>query len=142
MVTIRLTARPGELTAKSCAVVASLNAATFPDDYPYPLDGAYWWVGCDGSRPVAFAGMTVEFQEAFLCRCGVLQRYRGQGLQKRLIRCRERCAWRLGCQAIATYTFHNVRSNNSLIGAGYRQYEPKNPWAGNDVTYWYKRRRV
>lgn len=80
---------------------------------------------------------------AFLSKSGVLWNARGQGLQKRFIRVRERRARELGLSTIITYTSSdNVPSINSLISCGYKNYQPARDWGlpfGNGGLYWKKK---
>jgi GNAT superfamily N-acetyltransferase len=77
----------------------------------------------------------------YLCRAGVLESHRGRGLQKRLIRVRERKARKLGWTHVVTDTYENPASANSLIKCGFRSYLPRNPWGAKGVAYWIKRLR-
>jgi GNAT superfamily N-acetyltransferase len=69
----------------------------------------------------------------------VLPEARGQGLQRRLIGARERHARALGMAWLVTDTYQNPASSNSLIAAGYRLYEPAQPWGARGTLYWRKR---
>lgn len=76
---------------------------------------------------------------AFLARAGLLEKARGQGLHKRLIRVRERLARQLGYESMSTYTaIESVSSSLNLERAGYRLYTPNDaPFPGNWL-YWTK----
>jgi len=121
------------------AAVERLQAAVFTPSDRVPVTGRVWWLGWDGSKPVAFAGLRLVEDAAFLCLSGVLRTHRGRGLQVHLIQTRERFARRTGATACITYTVpDNPASGNSLIRAGFRLYEPQFAWCGRGVLYWQK----
>lgn len=119
-----------------------LQLEILPQDKPAKTDKGWWWILYDGQYPVAFCGMypsSTWGNTGYLCRAGVLKNWRGKGLQKRLIRVRERKARKLGWTHLVTDTYDNPASANSLIGCGYRSYLPRNPWGADGVAYWIKR---
>jgi GNAT superfamily N-acetyltransferase len=76
---------------------------------------------------VAYAGLKQSSQwldAGYLNRCGVSFDHRGHGLQRRLLRCRERRARRNGWRYCITDTTDNLASANSLIKAGSTLYRP------------------
>lgn len=123
-----------------------MNDRIFPGE---PLDGAdryrSRWIGIKhtgGCDLVAFCGLR-ELSSSpgvwFLCRAGVLEAYRGKGLQKRMIRLRLRYAKaHRGKLAITYTTKENFASANSLISCGFRLYDPEWAWAGREMLYWQK----
>lgn len=139
--------------------IAMLHRLTFADQAP-PINAekGWWWIAFyrddhptdnwgvplvpNGvSVSAAFAGLTMfdgQPQLGYLKRCGVLPAYQGNGLQRKLIRVREIQARKLGMTHIFTDTTDNPASANSLIGAGYRLWTPKNPWAWKHTLYWNK----
>ena len=73
---------------------------------------------------------------AILTRCGVRRKYRGNGLQKQLIRARIRMARRHGFRELLAYVLgNNLASANSLIACGFRLYTPAEFWAGKKALY-------
>lgn len=129
----------------SCKRVSStirqLQLQCLPCDKPYNTSNGFWWVAYEGCEPVAFAGVVQSSQwidAGYLCRSGVLPAYRGKGLQKRLIRARERKAREMGWNWLITDTRHNPASSNSLIACGYRLFIPSRPWGHSDAIYWRK----
>jgi GNAT superfamily N-acetyltransferase len=117
-----------------------MDRVCFPQEHHVSFSGAHWWMVFDGDDvPVAYAGLTYfATGVAFLSRVGVLPGSRGNGLQRRLIRCRERRANRDGYPRVVSYTTpSNTKSSNNLIHCGYRLYVPPILWAG-DVNYWEK----
>lgn len=117
---------------------------TLLEGSPFPtLSKGWWWIAYDGDDAVAFAGMVPSTQwgdTGYLNRSGVLPAYRGKGLQKRLIRVRERKARSLGYNWLISDTRQNPPSANSLISCGYRTFKPSKPWSYADAIYW--RRKV
>jgi GNAT superfamily N-acetyltransferase len=121
-----------------------LQLEILPGDKPTETNVGWWWIMYDGSMPVAFCGLykSPNWQgTGYLCRAGVLESHRGRGLQKRLIRVRERKARKLGWTHVVTDTYENPASANSLIKCGFRSYLPRNPWGAKGVAYWIKRLR-
>ena len=119
-----------------------LQREILPGDRPVTIDNTYWWIAYDGDKPIGFSGYRASRQwchTAYLCRAGVLSAYRGKGLQRRLIRVRERHAKRLGFIWAISDTSDNPASANNLIACGYRMYEPQSPWGWRHTCYWRKK---
>jgi GNAT superfamily N-acetyltransferase len=130
-----------ERVAPSHKLLRVLHTATFPRDEQPEWESGTWWLVFDGERAIAFAGLTpsVQFSDCgYLVRAGVLPAWRGRGLQKRLLRVRERFARSVGLNWLVTATYQNTASSNSLIAAGYRLYEPSRPWLDKGALYWRK----
>jgi GNAT superfamily N-acetyltransferase len=101
----------------------------------------HWWLVYHDDAPVAFAGLVKACQHensGYFIRAGVLPEHRGNGLQRRLIRVREMRARKNGWTRIVTETNENIPSANSLIGAGFKLYAPRNPWGLSTALYWTK----
>jgi GNAT superfamily N-acetyltransferase len=101
-----------------------------------------WWLAYD-PMPVAFAGLqaSVRIEGAgYLCLAGVLGHARGKGLQRKLIRVREREARNKGWTLLITDTRPtNAFSANNLIACGFRAFQPKVAWAPHkEWCYWRK----
>lgn len=124
------------------AQIARLHLVAFPGEVPIRTDGGWWWLAWNGAndRPIGFAGLwpSSRFaQTGYLCRAGVAPSHRGNGLQKRLVRVRERKARQLGWHWMLTDTVpSNPASSNTLIACGYRTYVPTRPWCVNGAIYW------
>lgn len=119
-----------------------LQLEILPADKPAKTNAGWWWILYDGVKPIGFCGVYKSSQWAgtgYLCRAGVLTEYRGKGLQRRLIRVRERKARQLGFTHLVTDTYENPPSANNLIACGYKTYHPRSPWGGDGVIYWIKR---
>lgn len=126
-------------------LVAELDGQAFPEAplTRSELARAAWWVVWhpDG-YPVAYAGARgcETIPAVFLSRCAVMADWRGLGLQKRLLRVRERWARSLeGIEAIVTYTApDNTHSMNNLIRAGFVTDRHTGPYCGSGFVYWRK----
>lgn len=99
-----------------------------------------WWGAWHGTELVGYAGgKLIETGAYYLSRAGVIVPYRGNGLQKRLIRVRVRRARQLAAPRVVTYTSPlNAASMNSLIATGFKTTKP---WGadGDEVwVYWRK----
>ena len=123
------------------SLLKRLHVDTFPaDDFPRFTSG-WWWVARQGEVAVAFCGVQPSAHWGdcvYLVRAGVMPSHRGLGLQKRLIKVRERFARQMGASWSITYTYRNPASSNSLIRCGYRIYEPASPWGPAGSIYWRK----
>lgn len=140
---IRLAATPDHLPLAVEKIVAELDRRCFPTDAAVEIDDdCYWWLVWDKDKPVAFAGMrpckeTVNVGLVALTRCGVVREYRGQGLQKRLLRARVAMARRLGFKQVVGYVKgFNLPSANSLIGTGFKLY--RSSWGGKGALHFYR----
>lgn len=122
-------------------VLLELQRACLPADEPYDTTRGWWWLAYTPDEvPVGFAGLTETWADrrmGYLCRAGVIPAARGAGLQKRMIRARLRCARALGMTSLVTDTAAgNHASANSLIGCGFKIYEPATRWAAAGAIYW------
>lgn len=121
--------------------VQRLHSAIFPDDEWENAD-AYWLVYNEYGAHVGFccARLTDKGKSLFLSRAGVRSTCRGNDIQKRMIRVRERWGRKQGATHAITYTvLDNYPSIVSLIKCGYRFYPPDWRWAGSGVNYFYKK---
>lgn len=122
----------------------TLHDLTFFDAAPAPdLYRGHWWLVWDrkAAKCVAFAGLYPAKSTpltGYLVRVGVLKEARGHGLQRRLLTVREHRARKNGWTHTITDTTDNPASANSLIGAGYRIFEPTYRWAFPHSIYWIK----
>jgi GNAT superfamily N-acetyltransferase len=129
--------------AEIAATLRYLQKECLPSDVPYPTERGHWWiVYADNVLPIGFAGLVRSsswYDCGYLCRAGVLNKYQGQGIQKRLISVRARHAKKLGWNWVITDTHCNPPSSNSLISSGFRLYNPTKPWGLKNALYWRKR---
>lgn len=122
--------------------INELHAPCFGDREYGPIEGSHWWLAEDPEgAAVGFAGLTVSLREggAYLCRAGVLKDHRGHGLQRRLIKVREKFARQCDLNFMVTDTVEgNYHSANNLIEEGFRLYDPLTPWGSVGSLYWRK----
>lgn len=115
----------------------------FPKLRDEELEGhnCFWWLAYQNDEPVAFAGLVPSQRypnAGYLKRAGVIPKHRGNGLQLRFFRARERKARIVGWDTLVSETVTaNVISANNFIRAGYLMFEPKEKWA-NDSIFWKK----
>lgn len=98
------------------------------------------WLAYVDDEPVGYATAVPNMEESFyfLSGCAVLSKVAGNGIQKKLIKARERHAKKAGIAKLITYTVvDNPKSINSLISQGFKSYTPAYKWVGNQL-YWYK----
>lgn len=124
------------------ALLRWLQLETLGGDDPLTTDQGWWWIAYHLDQPVGFCGLRRSAQWAdtgYLCRAGVLKQFRGKGLQKRLIRVRERHAKRLKLNWLITDTYNNPQSANSIISCGFKMFTPSKPWGADETCYWRKK---
>lgn len=137
---LRITAVDGNKPV-TAALLQHMQLRILPHDVPKETATGLWWIAYDGELAVAFASLHPSSQwsdAGYLSRAGVLPSHRGQGLQKRLLRVRERRAKALGLSWLVTDTRMNPPSANSLISSGFKTFMPSKPWADDYTTYWKK----
>lgn len=103
----------------------------------------FWWIAFEQTKysPAAFIGIRQSIlnpHTGYFIRVGVHPRYRGQGLQRRLMRAMEAKARKVGWRRIVTDTRDNPYSANNIIDAGYRMFNPEPPWGFTNASYWTK----
>lgn len=102
----------------------------------------WWLVKVDGEL-AGFCGLKVLKEGGtpygYLCRSGLRKKYRGKGIQKALIKIRDREAKRLGLAMNLTYTARsNYASANNLIKCGYTLYPPDWAYGLKNALYFWK----
>jgi len=121
-------------------ILCGLQLECLPYDEIFPTHEGWWFVAFERrAGPVGFAGMvrSAKFSDCvYLCRSGVKEEHRGNGLQKKLIYARLKRARIMGMNWAVTETYENPPSSNSLISCGFRLYNPSDPWAGEGALYW------
>jgi GNAT superfamily N-acetyltransferase len=124
------------------ALLHWLQLETLSGDTPLTTIVGWWWILYQDDRPIGFCSLRRSAQwgdTGYLCRAGILPKYRGKGLQKRLIRVRERQAKRLKMNWLITDTYNNPASANSIIACGFRMFTPSKPWGADETCYWRKK---
>ena len=114
-----------------------LDARCFPGEPGAKWEESYWFEARAAGELVAFAGVAHRSRRVWeLTRCGVRPDARGRGLQRALVRARERFARSRGGAACVTYVEpSNFASANNLIACGYRVYAPATPWGVPSALY-------
>lgn len=123
--------------------VRRLHRKLFPND-EYDLEGQLWVCRDSNKNPVGFcaARLLEDMETVFLNRSGVLPIANGNGLQRRMIKVRERWAAEGGAKNIVTYALHdNHASIVNLVKSGYLLYHPAWRWASEGVHYFLKELR-
>lgn len=124
-------------------VIHWLDRQCFPQEGRGDPEQGWWWLVFHTdpyTTPIAYAGMVKSRSTpngVYFNRCGVLPAFRGQGLQKKLIRVRQCKAKRLGFTTVVSDT-NEAASANNLIACGFRMFSPKLRWGLASSTYWRK----
>lgn len=97
-----------------------------------------WWVALVGKDAAGFAALTPGDDYGYLSAAAVLRKFRGRGIQRKLIKARIDEARRRKWDRVVSYTYNdNVASANSLIDCGFRRFAPARPWDNPKlVQYW------
>jgi ribosomal protein S18 acetylase RimI-like enzyme len=114
-----------------------LDEICFPEEDPYVGEDVLHWVIWDVDKPVAYCSLrSTGYGEIFMARSGVLPKYRGMGLHRRMIKHRIRYARRKSFKKIYTYAEHsNPASINNLMRCGFQYYNPDYAFAGKEFLY-------
>jgi GNAT superfamily N-acetyltransferase len=101
------------------------------------LSNRDWWVMISGNNIVGYCGCAFTKGICIFVRAWVHRDYRGQGLQKKMIKLRIKSAY--DCHIAITYTtLDNYPSANSLISQGFKLYSPEYAYAGREMLYFQK----
>lgn len=115
-----------------------------PEDWTGPpaFNDGIWWIAYAGKEAAGFSGIVPALlvpNAYYIKATGVLPKFRGHGLQKRMYRKHEQYVRALGAKTMVTETInHNAPSGNSLISCGYRMFNPKHPWGSPYAVFWKK----
>lgn len=109
----------------------------------YEDDRTLWWVMHVDGQLAGFAGLRLSKEDGaafgYLTRAGIRKKFRGKGLQKALIRVRDREAKKRGLVGNITYTeLYNCPSANNLIKCGYALYNPEYRYGFKSALYFRK----
>lgn len=121
-------------------LIKKLHKKIFPTDVFHDSESVDWVVFNNAGQPVGFCMLSEENQETgYMARAGILPRYQGKGLHRRMIITRERMARKMNFSFMITYTkLHNIQSSVNLERLGYRLYIPQKQYADKDCLYWRK----
>jgi len=121
------------------ARIVAMDAKCFEKGFAPALssnDGA-WWIATVDGMDAGYCGIKEhEPGVAYLCRAGVIPRFRGGGLQKLMIRRRLAWARKEGFKSVVSDTCDSPASANSLIACGFRMFSPAKPWSFEYACYW------
>jgi GNAT superfamily N-acetyltransferase len=96
-----------------------------------------WWVMTSGNVIIGYCGCAFTEGLCIFVRAWVHKDYRGQGLQKKMIRLRIKSAY--DCHIAITYTTtDNCPSANNLISQGFKFYTPEYAYGGREMLYFQK----
>jgi GNAT superfamily N-acetyltransferase len=104
----------------------------------------HWWIARVDGEAAGFGCLAlVKYDdgtfEGYHAISGVLPKFRGKGLQRKLLQRRERAARKLGCLGCISYTARwNWPSANNLIREGYTLYKPRKDWGLPNALYFRK----
>lgn len=102
-------------------------------------DNRDWWVIKNTrGKIIAYCGSIYTHGFVIFNRAWVDRKYRGKGIQKRLINIRLKSAAKYGKVAITYTLVDNYPSSNSLISCGFKLYGPEYQYAGGNVLYFRK----
>ena len=105
------------------------------DEFQYNRE---WWVMLDQGEIVAYCGSIYSRGICIFNRAWVKKEYRGQGIQRKMIKTRTKAA-SITCHIAITYTtLDNFPSANNLIDCGFRLYIPEYMYGGSDKLYFQK----
>lgn len=114
-----------------------LDKAVFYKCYDEFKPNREWFVILVDGKIIAYSGHTISERICIFVRMWVSPKYRGKGIQSKMIRKRIASAKKHKCTNIITYTsIDNVPSSNNLIKNGFRLYTPLFEWVGNKYLYW------
>ena len=112
----------------------NLDTAMFGESYEFKRNRD-WWVIVDKNKIIAYCGCLYSEGVCIFNRAWVYKKYRGKGLQRRMITTRLNAA-RKSCYVAVTYTLrNNLVSANNLIKRKFLLYEPHYKYVGDDVLY-------
>lgn len=116
-----------------------LDFKVFPNCGDEFLENRDWWVIEKNGEIIAYCGCIYTEGICIFNRAWVHKKYRGIGIQKKMIDARLKAA-KSSCNVAITYTtFDNVPSANNLIKSGFILYNPLYAYAGNDKLYFIKK---
>src|ERR1700743_849305 len=115
----------------------------FPTLQQESIRKGFWWVAFDEHKSaVGFAGMVAmhPFTSCwYLKRCYVVERARGQGLQRKFLKLREIRAAELGIRQLVVECPAGSKSEENLVKAEYERVDPEQKWGPEGSAYFSKR---
>lgn len=138
---IKKVAYDGNLSEENFKILEDLDNRIFGYRYHRGFKKGTWWILFDGDKPIGYCGVFLDYGDDFgwLGCAGVIKSYRGMGLQKKMIRVREKEARKHGLKKLITYTSRdNFPSANNLIRCGYLLYQPETEYGVKNALYFFK----
>lgn len=103
------------------------------------LTNRAWWVVIIKNKIIGYCGCIYSEGICIFNRAWVHKDFRGKGIQKRMIKEREKAA-KKQCGICVTYTTkNNFASANNLISAGFTLFCPQYQYAGEEMLYFRKK---
>ena len=118
-----------------------MDSQLFHDDYPVTdWNQCIWFIGIENGVDVCYCGVKMYEDAAYLSRAGVMPMVQGRGYQSKMIKKRIEYARKLGITRVVTDSVvSNTPSNNNLIKAGFKMFNPGlNGWKNvhPSLIYW------
>lgn len=137
MKTIKVFSRGKVISSSLYADLKALDYKVFAGCNDEFKDNRDWWVMISGNKIVGYCGCGFTEGICLFVRAWVHKDYRGQGLQKKMIKLRIKSAY--DCHVVVTYTTNdNYPSANSLISQGFKLFSPEYAYAGREMLYFQK----
>jgi len=137
MKTIKVFSRGKELNTKLYQELKELDYKVFNGCDNEFKPNRDWWVIVSANKIVAYCGCSFNENICIFVRAWVQKEYRGQGLQKKMIKLRLKSAF--DCRIAITYTtVDNYPSINSLISQRFKLFSPEYAYAGRQMLYFQK----
>lgn len=134
--------KPGEQSKRDIWMLLAMQVDTFGEvveDIDY-IPTSHWWFMLYKGETSGYCALHQydnRPETCFLALAGVLEKFRGRGLQKKMIRHRVRFARKLGAERVITYVSpDNLPSANSLAACGFKLYRPKWDWGVEGALYY------
>lgn len=128
----------------TASLLREMHGRCFPNYPMIEVAVGDWWIAyASCGAPAAFCALWPSVHASgvrgYLARSAVLPGHRGKGLQRRMIRVRERRARTLGWLDLVTDTNNdNPASANNMIRCGYHIWNPPIRWGNETSIYWRK----
>jgi GNAT superfamily N-acetyltransferase len=118
-------------------LIVKLNDKIFPNDsLKICSKTVCWFVYFDGEIGGFCTGKLISKDTFYMTRAGILDKFRGKGVQKKMINVRVRYAKKIGCKNIITYVkMWNIRSFVNLIRCKFIPYIPEYKYADDESVY-------
>jgi ribosomal protein S18 acetylase RimI-like enzyme len=126
---------------KVWARIVTMDAHCFDkEEAPALADNSgVWWICYADDQAAGYCTIREKSPGVgYISRVGVLTRFRGNGLQKKMMRCALGHARAVGWKSVVSDTANNIPSANSFISLGFKLFQPNEPWGLREALYWRK----